>query len=511
MKKIFLNILVAVAVMATGCSKQLEIENPNQVSAEFYWNTADEAIRGVNAVYSTLHRGSISRWLPFYYIIRSDEGKSVSPATDIVSNMDQFLITDYNYWNAYGVWNDNYMGINRANQVIDNVPSIDMDPTLRARYVGEAKFLRAMFYYHLVTLWGNVPLMLQTSKPTDRPSTTVGAAQQAAWAQIEQDLKDAFAALPANYGSGNLGRATKGAAYALLARAYLQQRKYTEALTPLSWLVDGEGKSIYDLMPNYQDNFLVTTENNRESVFEWQFETNPSEFTDDDVATTNHNYGTSLAQFLAPPGIGWSDGEAHRWPVWQFLREATATGSRDPRLAATFLYDSTNVNGPNATIIYGRTFASRYGVGNQRVWFRKFLNDHWKNDEGYRSRNNWRYIRYSDVLLMYAEALNATGNTATAYTHVDRVRQRAGLQRLSVTMPNLSQAAFLTQLKHERLTELCGEGTRWNDLARWGDLGPQLAVRDPAFSTFVVGKHELLPIPQQERDINPNLAQNPNW
>lgn len=151
------------------------------------------------------------------------------------------------------------------------------------------------------------------------------------------------------------------------------------------------------------------------------------------------------------------------------------------------------------------------GTDNKRVWFRKFQNDHWKDFEGYNSPNNWRYIRYSDVLLMYAEALNAEGSTAAAYEHVDRVRQRAGLQKLSATKPGLSEAQFLEQLKHERLLELSGEGHRWNDLARWGDLGPQLASRDNAFSNFVVVKHERLPIPQQEIDINPSLEQNPDW
>jgi len=263
-------------------------------------------------------------------------------------------------------------------------------------------------------------------------------------------------------------------------------------------------------MPNYRDNFLITTENNKESVFEWQFQMNPSEYTDDDTETPNQNYGTSLAQFFGPSGIGWSDGEAQRWPTREFY-EKTTTGARDPRLEASFLFDSTDVRGPDFTMIYGQTFTQRYGRDNKRVWFRKFQNDHWKNEEGYRSPNNWRYIRYADVLLMYAEALNATGKTTQAYTYVDQVRQRAGLPTLTVAKPGLSQDQFLAQLKHERVTELSGEGNRWNDLARWGDLGPQIANRDPAFSTFVKGKSELLPIPQLDRDLNPNLVQNPNY
>jgi len=507
MKKAFIYTFIAAALATAGCEPDLDIENPNQLTVEAYWQNASDALAGVNAVYSTLHRGSISRWMPFYYIIRSDEGISTSGDGNIINNIDKFLVTDYNYGNAYGIWNDNYIGINRANQVIAYVPDITMDETLKQQYIAEAKFLRGLYYYHLATLWGNVPLVVNVSVVGDVPAS---ATQAEVFAQIEKDLTEAAAALPTSYGSTDLGRATKGAAYALLAKAYMQQHKYTEALTPLQWLVTGEGASIYNLMPNYRDNFLITTENNQESVFEWQFAENPTETTDDDIATANQNYGTSIAQFFAPSGIGWSDGEANRWAVHQFYDETT-TGERDPRLEASFLFDSTDVRGPAYSMIYGKTFESRYGTDNSRVWFRKFQNDHWKNEEGYRSPNNWRYIRYADVLLMYAECLNETGSTAQAYQYVDRVRQRAGLATLTATMPNLSADAFLEQLKHERLTELSGEGHRWNDLIRWGDAGPQLADRDPAFANFVVGKHELLPIPQTDIDLNPNLAQNPNW
>ncbi|RIV24985.1 RagB/SusD family nutrient uptake outer membrane protein [Fibrisoma montanum] len=507
MKNRFILLALAATITLAGCDRNLDIVNPNQVTTQVFWRTADDALVGVNSIYSTTHRGGISRWMPFYYIIRSDIGWSQSPDPGILNNMDRFLISDYNYGNAYSVWNDNFIGINRANQVIANVPTIQMDETLKQRYIGEAKFLRAMFYFHLVTLYGNVPLILTPSTVGDRPSS---ATIQQVWAQIEQDLTEAIPALPATYGGADLGRATKGAAYALLARAYFQQRKYNESLTPLQWLVEGDGRSIYALVPNYRDNFLITTENNRESVFEWQFAENPAEYTDDDTETPNHNYGTSIAQFFGPQSIGWSDGECRRWVVREFY-EPTTTGARDPRVAASFLFDSTDVRGPAFTQIYGRTFLERYGANNQRVWFRKFQNDHWKNEEGYRSPNNWRYIRYADVLLMYAEALNATGRTAQAYPFVDRVRQRAGLAPLSTVRPGLSQEQFLNQLKHERVTELAGEGWRWNDLARWGDLGPQLAVRDPGFANFQQGQDELLPIPQTDRDLNPNLVQNPNY
>jgi hypothetical protein len=131
--------------------------------------------------------------------------------------------------------------------------------------------------------------------------------------------------------------------------------------------------------------------------------------------------------------------------------------------------------------------------------------------EVFHSGNNYRYVRYADVLLLYAEALNAQGQTAAAYPYVDMVRQRAGLAPLSTVKPGLSQNDFLTQLKHERITELTGEGHRWEDLARWGDLGANLAGRDPSFANFKKGRDEFMPIPQIDIDLNPNLKQNPGY
>jgi hypothetical protein len=311
-----------------------------------------------------------------------------------------------------------------------------------------------------------------------------------------------------------LGRATKGAAYALLGKSYLQQRQFQPAADAFAWLVTGPGKDIYRLTTNYRDNFIITKENNEESVFEVQFNENQNENTDDDTDEGRiSNTGTSIAQFFAPPGIGFNDGAARRWLIDEFLIEKTATNMRDPRLAASFIYNNTDERGPNFTMVYGKTFASRFGNGPDAngVWFRKLLNDHWKNEEGFRSPNNYRLIRYADVLLMYAESLNGLSRTTEAYQYVDRVRQRAGLLPLTLAKPGLNQTQFLDQLKHERVTELAGEAWRFADLQRWGDLSPALASRDPEFTNFVVGKHEYYPIPQSDIDLNPNLTQNPKY
>ncbi|RYY52670.1 MAG: RagB/SusD family nutrient uptake outer membrane protein, partial [Chitinophagaceae bacterium] len=402
----------------------------------------------------------------------------------------------------------------RANQVIDKVPGITMDETLKAQYIGEAKFLRAITYYNLVTIFGNVPLVLTPSNPADKPFQ---ASQQEVWDQIEKDLTEAAEALPISYTGDNIGRATKGAAYAMLGRVYLQQLEYQPAADALAWLITGPGSTLYDLVPDFGDNFKHTTENNKESVFEIQFKMRPEGGGDDGPTS---NVGTSRAPFFAPPSNGFTDANMQRWVVGEFLKENTAGGDRDPRLAYTALYDSTDERGPDFTQVYGASFTSRnFDAGiRQRVWYRKYLDDYFRINEFevFNSPINFRLIRFADVLLMYAEALNGLDRTAEAYPFVDRVRVRAGLAPLSTAIPGLGKDAFLRQLMHERITELTGESLRWNDLARWGYFDDatklaELKARDSEFNNFVIGKSKYMPIPQSEIDINPNLDQNPNW
>jgi tetratricopeptide (TPR) repeat protein len=525
MKKIYL-IIAATGMLMTGCKKsELDIANPNQATTQQFWLTASDAQQGVNAVYSTYHRAGISRWMHFLNIVRADEGFSTSPAPWIRNYYDLFNYENYNDGLISSLWGDCYIGINRANQVLDNVPNISMDDGIKQQLLGEAKFMRGLFYYILGLHYGNVPILLHTSRPTDYPATST---QDQVYTQAAQDFTDASNVLPTSYDQNNKGRATKGAAYAMLGKVYMQQHKYQEAKNALQWLAEGPGAAIYSLVPNYRDNFIETTENNAESVFEFQNAANPIDAFDNDAGDgdPNHtpdklNYGTSIPPFFAPRPIGFTDGQAERWTVWEFLKENQTNGQRDPRIPATFLYDSTDERGPDFTMVYGQTWTSRgysndvtdpIGVAtNRTVYLRKFLDDATMNGEVFHSGNNYRFIRYADVLLLYAEALNALNQTAQAYPFVDKVRQRAGLAALSAVMPGLSQPAFLAQLKHERITELTGEGHRWEDLARWGDLSTALASRDPAFVHFVAGKNEFLPIPQFDLDVNPNLKQNPGY
>ncbi|MES2646388.1 MAG: RagB/SusD family nutrient uptake outer membrane protein [Bacteroidota bacterium] len=517
--KTLIKYVIAVALLLSvgACKKtlDLEIDNPNRIDEITFWKTPEDALMGINAVYGNFYRSGSpgSRWVPYYMDVRSDDGYSTSPWNELRS-ISALNITQYSFEVNYDTWWHHWRGIFRANQVIANVPGIEMDAVLRDRYVAEAMFIRALYYYNLVTIWGSIPLILEPSEPSDKPSQVP---EEAVWAQIEKDLTEAAAALPLSYTGEEIGRATSGAAYALLGRVHLQQKEYQPAITALEWLITGPGQALYDLVPNYADNFRHTTENNKESVFEVQFKMRPENGGDDGPTS---NVGTSRPPFFAPPVHGFNDANMHRWVVHEFLREPAANGQRDPRLAVTALYDSTDPRGPDFTQVYGSSFTSKnYDAGiKNRVWYHKYLDDYFRINEFevFNSPINYRIIRFADVLLMYAEALNALGRTAEAYAPVDRVRERAGMTKLSVSRPGLNQVQFQQQLEHERITELTGEGLRWNDLARWGyfDDAAKLAIlkaRDPEFENFQIGRNKYMPIPQSELDINPNLVQNPNW
>jgi tetratricopeptide (TPR) repeat protein len=512
MNKLLIISIIGLMVLSS-CKRNFDEPNPNSPTTASFWKSESDAVKGVNAIYSTFKRQAsvYSRWMYYHRILRSDEG--FGSGGDIgLNNLMSFVQTDYNNALTAETWQNLYVGIFRANQAIASIPTITaIDPALQKRLIAEAKFLRGLFYFDLTLFWGRPPLMLQPSTLTAQPKN---ATNEEAWAQVIKDFTEAAADLPTSYPASDIGRATKGAAYAFIGKAYLQQNKFQPAADALNWLVEGPGKTIYDLMPVYDDNFLITSENNKESVFELQFVNKPNENGDDDVREDiNLNSGASIAQFFAPPGIGFNDGAARkRWLVDTFNLETTASGQRDPRLAASFIFDSMDVRGPEFTMVYGQTYKSR-NLSAGGMWFRKLLNDRTpgKTNEGFSSGNNYRMIRYADVLLMYAEALNGVGKTTDAYQYVNRVRARVGMVPLPAGM---NQARFLTQIKHERIVELAGEGWRWADLLRWGELTstlPSLKLRDPEFNGFTPGKNEYYPIPQSDIDLNPNLSQNPNF
>ena len=492
--------LLGALALTTGCQKDLlDKVNPNQPALNTFWLTQADAAAGVTAAYSALQLpGTYTRWIHFVNDIRSDEGYSLSPWTDL-ANSTRFIQFDYGLEPIRVVWEDHYRGVYRCNQILANVPNIKMDAAMQKQMLAEAHFLRGVFYFNLVTDFGNVPLILEPSTIT---TTAPQVAPEQGMAQVILDLQAAIADLPVN---NDVGHATKGSAQAMLGRVYMQQHKWAEASALFTAIIDSKK---YSLVPNYLDNFTTANENNSESVFEVQF-SSVNQGGGQDVAGASE--GFERAQFFGPPGLGWTDGRARAWLLDE-ISEKTTTGDVDPRRDITVFH--------YPMLVFGRTYQqlnNGNGIPLTDTFWHKYEDDRTQNFENYFSGINFRLIRYADVLLMQAEALNELGQTSAAVPLINQVRTRPSVNLAPLTA-TFSQAQMRTQIMHERICELAGEGTRWLDLNRWGLLKSQASLNtlaapshDPDFINFKIGKSEYLPIPRNDLTADQKLKQNPGY
>ncbi|RTQ48145.1 RagB/SusD family nutrient uptake outer membrane protein [Hymenobacter gummosus] len=499
-------LLAAGLFTATSCDKDLlEQPNPNAPTTDQFWKTQDDAIKGVFACYSGLQQFACYYRSWHFMAHRSDESYSQSPFVEL-ANFTRFITPDNNFFISSFAWNDYYRTIYRTNQVITRVPAIQMDETLRRRLVAEARFVRALSYFDLVYFFGNVPLITVEPVVTTRAPQATPAQTEA---QIIADLQAAIPDLPASYPDTDKGRATKGSAQALLAKVYMQQRRWADASALFTQIISS---GQYALVPNYLDNFTDTNENNRESVFEVQFTGTVLEVgqgQDNSASAESHD----RPNFFGPPGATFADVQPRRWlldaytdSTVSFAPGSTTRRRIDPRR------DISIIHAGNPGVFYGRTFA-QWGWNPTQQYWRKYLNDRTRTNENFSSGINHRVIRYADVLLMQAEALIEQNQLGAARPLIDQVRARVDLAPLST---NTTQEQLRQQLRLERARELSGEGTRWFDILRWGLMDNQagiseLTARDPDFTNFRLGVSKLLPIPQRDIDIDPNMRQNPGY
>ena len=512
--------MIIVLGIVTACSDSLlDIENPNQGTTESFWKTASDAESGINACYSALYKeGTWMRWLSFRYDLTSDEGLSTSPWNEL-ADWTKFVYTNYNFWEGNNIhWEHFYMAIFRANQVLKYVPEIEMNEGQKEQILAQAHFFRALFYFQINLLWNKGSLV---TEPKDANYIPSDATAEQIWKLIEDDLKAASEGLPEEWNEANIGRATKGAAKALLGKAYMQQRKFDLAKTELQWLIDREG-SLYGLVNDWASNFTHLNENNIEGIFEIQFDDRNKGNTENNASMAT---GFQRTQFYAPNRIGWADGKARRWLVDEFLKEKRLDGKNDTRLYHSILYRDFSDDFPEQSKkYYGVADAATNWIHDEwanECFIRKYNTSYYRDYEDYFAPNNYRILRYADILLSYAECIIETGGSVSdAAMHVDKIRTRAGLATLenSIFASSLnSKDAFMKRLQMERALELCFEGWRWADLKRWGLLDSQAGInelksRDPDFNNFVIGKHNNLPIPQFEIDNSEGqLTQNPRY
>lgn len=481
-------LLLGGALLA-GCA-DLDLTNPNQRTAETFWQTEADALQGINATYRALQEnGTYGRWLQFAYDTRSDIGFSRSPWGDL-ANFTKSVLGSYDFEVNREIWQHHYQAIFRANQVIANVPNIQMDAARRDRIVGEARFIRALMYFNLVSLYGNVPMPLEPSVATDRPEQRTPAE---VWTQIESDLTAAAAALPASYTGNDVGRATRGAALTLLGRSHLQQKEWASAAQAFS-----QGIAGYSLLPNFGDNFVQSGDNNPEIIF-------GVNFGGPEVLAAGAR-GQNIIKMIGPCDVGFCDSEPTVWYRQQLQAQTTMGGDPDPRLDATLFY-----NRPGGMDVYGVPFANRY-PGRLGDAFWKKYGEWYKNQQDWDNPIDVKVLRLGPVLLMYADALNESGQTEPARTQVNLVRARAGLAPLPGGM---TQGQMRDAIEWEILAETGLENERFFWLQRHDWLTDPakiniLKTHDADFNVFEPFR-ALLPIPATETNLNPNVDQNPGW
>ena len=498
MKKIVyfpLNVVLILTLLLSGCDF-LDRSPYDSVDTSQGFQTLADAEAAINAAYQPL------QWAKLYNmriwtldIIAGNSEVGAGGGTDGEETVDLAnFIADADNFAALDLWRGPSPGILRCNFVLQKVPAMNIDETIKGRILGEAHFLRAHYYFLLVRLFGGVPLQ---TEPADSDSDLLlpRASVEEVYELIVEDLDQAITLLPQRsaYTQEHIGRATKEAAMAELARVYLTHYQDYEHYQLVVDLCEEIRKMGYQLEANYADLWNPSKQNGVESIFEVQYygKTNYDFW-------SNENQSSWLSTFTGPRNSGMAAG-CYGWnqPTAEFVGQYE-TG--DVRKEKTIFYTG-------CPTFDGMTYSSAYSTTGYNV--RKFLLTKTQSPDYNTSNQNWVVTRYADVLLMKAEALNEMGQTTLAEAPLYEVRCRAGLTNRS-TIEGLSQMQMREKIIHERRMELAFEGHRWFDIIRYKD-NYALNFLHSIGKTAATSKHLLLPIPTQEREANPKLTQNPGW
>lgn len=507
------------AVTLSGCSGDfIDIDNPFSITADEFWKTEKDIDLAFNACYGTLYfQGIYGQWYDLVFEMRADLCYNESAWRDY-ANFSKFKLSSNNWECIRYCWNHYYQAINMLNKFLANIDneSIAMDAAKRKMYKGEISFLRAHYYFNMYHLYG--PNLLLLTEPMNEVEFPASSNENDIWNLIFSDLDVALnSGLPESRSDEELGRITRGAVLAMIGKAHMQRHDWEKAEEAFREIILSKQ---YKLVDNYMDNFDKDHEFNKESVFEVAF-TNATKGTWTEFGSPQSPSTTQRARYFAPRDVGGhSDAQPNYYYLMEFVNKSPidygvrTTGNKaDPRRRDCILYYPTQT-------LYGKTYLQLGGAEEidekyPKIWSIKYSNGTWREFEDEWSPINLRIIRYSDILLMYAEALNNLNRTSEAYEYVDAVRSRAsvGLVPLATLRPGMTKAEMQDQIEHERILELGSESVRWFDIFRWGYLDTEegkakLLEHDYEFENFRPGIDKYLPIPQNDVDLNPNLRQN---
>ncbi|QCR24683.1 RagB/SusD family nutrient uptake outer membrane protein [Pontibacter sp. SGAir0037] len=533
-------LLVALFTVASAC-KDLDLAPIGSFTDANYWTTTEKADAVLNTAYSQMFRSDYF----FYNEGMSDNAYNGRGDANGVASLAAGTY-DPSLGRIKEEWNYHYQGIKTCHIILENIDNVTtMDPALMNRMKAEARFIRAYHYFQLMTWFGGVPLF-ERDLTIDEAKSISRSSREEVLSFVLRELDEVAAILPVNtaYADQNRGRVTKGAAVALKARALLYEGRWQEVVTTTEQLINGNEYGTYSLFPSYEGLFLPQNENNSEVILDLQFvplDRAYNHFFDiaplavgarlNALAPTQElvdSYIMANGKRINQEGSGYSEENPYT--------------NRDPRLTYTIVYHGYQWSRPNGTTttIYTKPGSDpnssaldeyRPGAVSSPTgyYIRKYYDP--TSSTNFLSGLNLILIRYADVLLMHAEAKNELGqmNEAVWNQSVRALRERAGFTNPEALNydGSLGQSGLRDVIRNERRTELAMEGLRIFDIRRWriGDEVLNGWVHGAKFGsasvdngyirvnqrTFDENRHYLWPIPRDERALNPNLTQNPNW
>ena len=495
-------VLFLTTLLFTQCKKSLLSYDPTipLSSVDNYYSNETEAIIAVNAAYTPL--SAIYNGAAWHLgdIMSDDADLGGGGGGDGLetAELDNFNVTSFNPIINL-MWAQCYFGILRTNLIVEKVPNItNITPAVKNRSLGEGKFLRALYYYHLVRLFGDVPLYTNAITVAEASVITRSPKAQV-YAQIIADLKSAETLLPNTYGVNDKGRATAGAAKGLLAAVYLTLGDKANAATKSKEVIDNRALYGYDLWADYGDNFKLENENGKESLFEVQYRSGGGQFSDYGAGQKlNTFFGPRLQNVVQSAGYGWNV------PTMNFMDQYEKTGVAYSTIIDKRRQRSVWIPGDvSGSYTQPSQLSGSPNGFDVKKYFIPATNTAGDNG-GWTCALNVPIMRYSEILLIYAEA----AGPAMGKPYADQVRVRAGLAALPA---GISDAQWLAAIYKERRVEFGFEMHRWYDLLRHPDPNYFINVMTAAGKTNVAAKHRFMPIPQGERDKNPSLSQNPGY
>lgn len=491
--KLILTALFGVFIIYSCSDKNLELSNPNQLTPDTFFSNEAQVQSAVNAAYANLQTVALYGRLIWYMMDNMSHEQSGNSAQE----GDKVTFADFSFDSSNGqiaeYWDTCYRGVNKANfvigneSIIDQIPENALSPVRKRKFLAEARFLRAQYYWLLVNRFGDIPLRNgDFSQPEGKPISPKADIINL----IIEDLTYASVNLLSK-SEEELGRANIGAAQAFLGKVLLYEKQYGAALDSF------EKMSGYALENNYFDNFKEETEHGIEAVWSVQYDLSLGTGAkwDGPVVGAGQNHATFRGQDYGI--LNWNNA----YPS-DDLVESFESG--DNRFQGSFYVVGDTYNNDANTFVEA-DFGESVGILGPIGW-KKYQNYYKQVDEAQESGINAKIIRYADVLLMMAECENEVGTQATAVGLINRVRNRADLGNLSTT---LSKTQVFDAIVQERKVELNGEQIRFDDMIRWGIVAQELSG-----TNFQAGKNELWPIPDREIATNPNVTdadQNPGY